>query len=207
LDKKLRAFIGLSLIFVLNDFAFIPLKTYTGWLAADYISRILALSVIFYLVRSGVCARGDFGLRRIAMGRFLGWAAALIVTGILIDQAGFRYLKGIFPSTALFSFPAADNIAVKYIDLTAGLLLVSLSEETVFRGLSATVLCGRSDNPACVVFASSVIFGLIHWSSGLHAVVTTAVWGILPMVSVLRTGSIYPALAAHWATDFVYFFQ
>lgn len=204
MDVKVKALAGLSLIFILNDLAFIPLKSYAGWLAADYISRMLALAVIFYLVRSRSLSWSDFGFKKLGARPFIAWSLALTATGILIDRLGSGYLKCAMPSTALFAFPAADNAALKLVDLTFGMALVSLSEETVFRGLSASALSGRMGK-AALVGVSCLLFGLIHWSSGVHAVVTTAIWGILPMVSVLRTGSIYPALVAHWATDLTFF--
>jgi membrane protease YdiL (CAAX protease family) len=205
-DSRLKTFAVLSLIFVLNDFALIPVRSYAGWLAVDYLTRILAFAVIIYAVRKGACRWPDFGLKPMRAAPFIAWTAALTVACILIDQFGWKFFRSVLPPAALFDFPKADNGIVKIADLTAGLVLVSVSEEMIFRGLAASALSGKF-RPGAIVAVSCVIFGLIHWSSGLHAVVTTAIWGILPMVSVLRTGSIYPALVAHWATDFIYFLQ
>ncbi len=56
-----------------------------------------------------------------------------------------------------------------------------------------------------VVVISSLIFGLIHWGLGPAVVVTAALWGILPAISVLLVRSIYPAIIAHYVTNFVDF--
>jgi len=206
-NSKPAFLIALTLIFVLNDFAFIPIKSYAGWLAVDYLSRILALAVIFFLIRSKRCAPADFGFVKIGLRPLIAWAAVLSVTGILIDRFVWQFLKGALPPTEVFSFPAADNNLMKLFDLTVGMVLVSVSEEAIFRGYYASVLGRYLKNPAVLVAVSCVIFGFIHWSGGLHAIMTAAIWAVLPMISVLKTGSILPAVIAHWATDFVYFLK
>jgi CAAX amino terminal protease family. len=206
-NSKLKFLIALTLIFVLNDFAFIPVKSYVGWLAIDYSFRILALAVIFFLIWSKRCALSDFGLVKMRVRPFIIWAVVLSVTGIFIDRFGWQFFKSVLPQTGILHFPASDNSFAKFFDLTVGVALVSISEEAIFRGYYASVLGGYFKNPAVLVTVSCLLFGLIHWSGGLHAILATAIWGILPMVSVLRTGSILPAVVAHWATDFVYFLK
>ena len=49
---------------------------------------------------------------------------------------------------------------------------------------------------------SALLFGLIHWSTGLHAVISAALWG-LPMVAMIRTGSVVPAMISLYVTDLV----
>jgi hypothetical protein len=46
----------------------------------------------------------------------------------------------------------------------------------------------QSSHPSLPV--SALLFGLIQWSMGLHAIISTALWGGLPMVVMIRTGSV-----------------
>ena len=133
--------------------------------------------------------------------RFL-WPLLLTVSGILIDQVGWRFLEEILPHTELASMPKIKNSFMNIFDLTFGVALVALSEEAVFRGYFFSALHHRL-SPRALVGLSAVLFGMIHWSQGLHAVVSTALWGILPMVCMVRTGSIIPGLIAHYSTDVV----
>ena len=207
MNNRLKYLIAFTFLFVLNDFAFIPVKSYMGWLAIDYTFRLMALAFITFLMYSKQCAPADFGLVKMRTGPFIAWVVVLSAAGIFIDRFGWRFFRSVLPPTGLFHFPAADNSFAKFFDLTVGVALVSVSEEAIFRGYYASVLRGYFKNPVALVAVSCVLFGLIHWSGGLHAVLATAVWGVLPMISVLKTGSILPAVIAHWATDFAYFIR
>ena len=203
----LRFLLLLTSIFALNDLFFLYVKSYVGWLAVDYASRILAILIVSYLIKTKRCSFGDFGFTKIGIKPFIFWAVILSAVGIFIDQAGWKFFENILPKTQAFAFPKITNHIVKIFDQTVGIALVSLTEEPIFRGFYFSVLKRYTGNPFTIVAVSSIAFGLIHWSSGLHAVITTALWAILPMVSVLRTRSVLPAVVAHYLTDFVYFFQ
>ena len=108
-------------------------------------------------------------------------------------------------STALVTFLPITEKWVYRIDLWGGLWLVALTEELVFRGLFWAVFRNLVRSRAMLVGVSAVVFGLIHWSAGFDTVLAAALWGILPMVSVMRTGSIYPAVVAHYLGNLVLF--
>lgn len=206
-NYKIVYLIGLSLIFVLNDFLFIFVKSYIGWLLVDYGSRVLAISIIAYLITSKRASFSDFGLVKLKIKPFIFWTIILSITGIFVDQVVSQFLAKALPPTQIFYFPKITNHFVKTFDLTFGIFLVSITEEPIFRGYYASILRPYIKNPITFVVISSIIFGLIHWSSGLDTIISAALWGVLPMISVLKTRSILPALIAHYATDFVYFFK
>jgi membrane protease YdiL (CAAX protease family) len=60
-------------------------------------------------------------------------------------------------------------------------------------------------NPGVMIAVSSILFGLSHWSGGLNIIITATLWAVLPMYVMVRTGSVVPALVAHFVTDFVAF--
>lgn len=197
------ALIALILIFVLNDFLLLSARDYRAWLAVDYGSRIAALTVIGYLLQQGIACRCDFGLIPLRFGRGTAWALVLSATGVLIDQFLWRWLELAFGQPRIASFPVIPHVFLRRFDLTAGIALISLSEELIFRGFFYSVMREHFQRTWVLIGLSAFVFGVIHWSMGLHAVLATAAWGVLPMIATIRTGSIYPAVAAHFVTDAV----
>jgi hypothetical protein len=192
----------LSSVYLLNDFLFMRAGSYGEWLAVDYGSRFLAIGIILCLLKQKISLPYEFGLKRIPLRQGLMWMLLLTLTGVLIDQAGWRFFEKILPNTQLAMMPKIGSPFVKTLDLTFGVALVAVSEEIVFRGYCYSALHGLM-SPRLLVPVSALLFGLIHWSTGLHAVISTALWGVLPMVAMIRTGSVVPAMIAHYITDLV----
>jgi len=201
-DRRLVILALLSSIFLLNDYLFMMARGVAAWLVIDYGSRLLAIGIVFYLVRQKISTPAEFGLKSISIRSCLFWTLLLTVTGLLIDQVGWRFLEQVLPNTQLTFMPKIKNPFVNLFDLTFGVALVAVSEELVFRGYCFSALQSRWRSWV-VVAISAVLFGLIHWSQGLHAIASTALWGILPMAAMTRTGSIIPAMIAHYITDLV----
>jgi membrane protease YdiL (CAAX protease family) len=203
-DRRFLILAVLSSIFLLNDFLFMKAGDYGVWLLVDYGSRLLAVGIVLALMQRKLSRAAEFGLTGISFRSGLAWALLLTATGILIDQVGWRFLEQHLPFTQLTSMPKIKSPFVNIFDLIFGLTLVAVSEEIVFRGYFYSALHKQLSSPALVAL-SMVLFGMIHWSQGLHAIASTALWGILPMVSVIRTRSVIPAVIAHYITDFVSF--
>ena len=201
-DRRLIILAVLSSIFLLNDLLFLKTTGYGAWLLIDYGSRLLALGIVLALVRRKTSRTDEFGLTGIPFRSGLRWLLLLTAAGLLIDQAGSRLLEQLLPGTQLASMPKITNAAVNIFDLTFGLALVALSEEAIFRGYFYSALHDRLSFRSLVAL-SAVLFGMIHWSQGLPAILSTALWGILPMVSMDRTRSIIPAVIAHYITNLV----
>ncbi len=203
---QLSALVCLSLIFLLNDFSNIFVGNYIVWLLIDYIFvKIVPLLVIFYLIKNRVCCVSDFGIKKIKIRQFVILTIILSIIGIIIDQVGWRFLERLLPKTQVGHFPIIENPIVNLVDLSLGLVLVGIIEEIIFRGFCFTVLkrCIVRILPA--IFISAIIFGLIHWSLGVHAIINCAIWAILPLIVMWKTGSVIPAIIAHFLTDFVAF--
>ena len=192
----------LSSVYLLNDLFFMRARNYEEWLAVDYGSRFLAVGIILWLLKQKISLPSEFGLKRIPLRQGLMWMLLLTLTGVLIDQVGWRFFEKILPHTQLAVMPKIGNPLVRTFDLTFGVALVAVSEEIVFRGYCYSALHSLM-RPRLLVPVSALLFGLIHWSTGLHAVISTALWGVLPMVAMIRTGSVVPAMIAHYITDLV----
>jgi membrane protease YdiL (CAAX protease family) len=101
--------------------------------------------------------------------------------------------------------PVISSPAWHWIDLTVGLLLVGVVEELVFRGYMYTCLRTFTESSSAIVAISSVAFGLIHWSLGLHAVLVTSLIGAVFMIAYLQTRALPPLMLAHFVINFIDF--
>ncbi len=158
--------------------------------------------------------------------RILFWIIGAVLYGVAVDQTVWPYLYYRFPESHRFVYPELNGV-VRIIDLTFGAGLVALTEELVFRSLALAVclsfrrkiilrrrLTAKSNESTMMVnhlilagfvFAGSIIFGVAHWGVGLHAVVSTSIWGLVPMIALIHTKSLWPAVIAHYITNVVAF--
>lgn len=191
--------------FLVNDLPLMQAGSYGLWILLDYLVRFLVVLAAIYIVTDKGGTVADFGLTRLPVNDAVKWSLLLSVTGILIDQVVWKIVEYHLPPTKMMSFPVPTSPWLNYIDLTFGLALVSLSEELVFRGYFYSVTRNLFNSQTAVVGLSAIIFGISHWSLGVHAIITTTIWGILPMMAMAKTGSIIPALVAHYLTNLVGF--
>ncbi len=195
------------LIFILNDFLFMMANNDIAFLLIDYVLKVAILIACIYLYKRQICNLEDFGFVKIGLKSFIFWTILLSISGVIIDQVGWRFFYKILPRTELLIFPIIENKILRTFDLIFGLILVGVIEELVFRGYFKNVVGKYIENKLIIIILSSIIFGICHWGAGLHAICTTTVWGILPMIMVIREKSIYPAIIAHYMTDFFGFSQ
>jgi membrane protease YdiL (CAAX protease family) len=192
--------------FLLNDFANIYVRDYQLWLVIDYVFvKAFPLGSIYYLVRSQKLSYADLGVKTIRAGPLAAWTAVMTFLGIVVDQFGSRLLASILPDTRIGEIPSIANPVVNQTDLCLGLALVAVVEEVVFRGLYFTILGRHVADTGRVFAVSSLVFGLIHWSLGIGAIIHTAIVGAIFMVSVWKTGSVFPIIIAHFLVNYVSF--
>jgi len=192
--------------FYLNDFANIYLKDWRWWLFIDYTCvKLFPLSVVLWLIRSGRLSAAELGLVRQTMPAFL--AAFLLATllGTLMDQNAYRLIEKLPGYPALAGMPEITSPAWNWIDLTLGLVAVGLVEELVFRGYLHAFLSRQTHSRFAIVFISSLAFGLIHWSAGLHVVLVASAIGAMLMLVYMSTKSLPAIMLAHAAVDFIDF--
>ncbi len=196
----------LTLPFYLNDFANIFVKDWRLWLLIDYsIVKLFIFLMVFGLIHSKRMQPSEFGLHP---QRALPFAIVFVIgtmAGTFIDQNGYMILNRLPGYPPLNAMPELGNSLWKWIDLTAGLLMVGIAEELVFRGYLSTFLSRYTQNPVTIVAISAVAFGFIHWSGGFHQVIVTAAIGSVFMVLYLRTHSLPAIMLAHFAVNFIDF--
>lgn len=198
--------------FFLNDFAFLKVETLALWLGVDYGSRALVLAVIFAYPPFRAAAIEALGLNKpdshplwphLGTLGLAGLAAAALALG---SEFAIRLpLLDVLPDTALFTYPDVDFGPVYWLDITAGLVLVAVSEELACRTVMRRALEKVTDSPIVIIAVSAVVFGLIHWSNGIPNIVNATVIGAVFMAAYLRCGTILPLIAAHYVIDIYYF--
>lgn len=192
--------------FYLNDFANIFIKDWRLWLLIDYAGvKLFPLVLLLWLVRSKKMRPAELGLTTQGMPLFFIIFLIVALVGMVIDQNGYQLITKLPGYSSFGDMPVIRDPAWRWIDLTLGLLLVGIVEELVFRGYMHTFLSRFTGSPSMIVAVSSVAFGLIHWSQGLHAVLITSVIGAMFMIAYQRTRALPPVMLAHFAINFIDF--
>lgn len=192
-------------VFYLNDFLYLFYSSPTVFYLSDYLLKgMLFIGIIAIFRRNNENIR-YLQVPKKSIPAIILWTVALLVIGIFIDQIAWRYLSKLLPQfNWQLHFHSISNPFYKIFDLTIGIFLVAFTEEYIFRYLIVKKL---RQNFSVVVASilSLVIFGFAHWSFGLTAIVSTMLWAVLPLISVLRLNSLVPAIIAHYLTNVISF--
>ena len=199
---------GLVLLFVLNDFIFARAETYIAFLAVDYVFRCVVIGAVLYIVRrhpalsftAVLVTRGSDDGNRIVL-----WTVVTVLVGLLVDHAIGPWLYYRLPYLSYYTLPQPDDVFTRWFDAFVGSGLTALSEEMVFRFLLPIVLLSLGVARVWTFTFVVVAFGVAHWGLGPEAILSSALWGIVPLVSVERTNALAPAVIAHFLTNAVAF--
>jgi len=209
-DRKnglyIMAVVLLASPFYLNDFANLYVKNWRWWLFLDYTGmKLFPFLVALWLIYSKKMRASEFGLTTQSVQSFLVVFLIVALVGTVIDQNGTQLIAKLPGYPPLGGMPAITSPVWNWVDLTLGLLMVGIIEELIFRGFMHTFISRYTENSFAIVVISSVAFGLIHWSLGLHVVVITSVIGAVFMIAYLRTGSLPAIMFAHFVINFIDF--
>ena len=196
----------LCLPFYLNDIADIFIKDWRLWLLIDYVGvKLFPLLVVWSLILGGKMGLAQFGFTHAPARSF--WSAFLVGTlaGLFLEQNGYAIISGLPGDHVLGGMPAITDPLWNWIDLTAGLLLVGILEELIFRGYLCTFLFRYTRRAVVIIGISALAFGLIHWSGGGHKVLVTALTGAVFMALYLRTQSLPALMLSHFVINFIAF--
>jgi len=192
--------------FYLNDLANIFIKSWAWWLFVDYTgTKVFPLLVAAWLIYSKRITTSELGLKTQVTRVFLVAFLISASLGTIIDQNGYQLISKLPGYPPLGGMPEITSPLWNWIDLTIGLFMVGVCEELVFRGFLLTFLRRYTDSSPTIVMISSIAFGLIHWSLGLHVVLITSIIGAVFMMVYLKTRSLPAIMLAHFAIDFIDF--
>ena len=204
-ERRVAAFLILAAPFFLNDIGFIVLDGGYGVYLVDYGTRSLVLVSCILWPTSRALAAERLSKQQWGTALAVLCAAAIPVLGRLsyhlveVPFVDFTDLRG------LFTFPPISDPALYWFDLTAGLLLVALSEELVFRKLALRWLEEAGRTPTQIVVISALFFSLMHWGSGPGRLLHTFIVGVVYMAVYLRLRQLWPLVLGHWIQNFAAF--
>lgn len=192
--------------FFLNDFTSIFVKDWRLWLIMDAVSvKLFPLAAFGWLIATKKMQLADFGLRAQSWPSFFKVFLIVTLVGTIIDQNAYQLAAELPGYPPLGQMPVITDPVWNWIDLTLGLLAVGMVEELVFRGFMHAFISRYTKSRFAIVVISSLVFGLIHWGLGFHAVLITSIIGAVLMVAYLKTRSIYSLIFAHFAINFIDF--
>lgn len=127
-----------------------------------------------------------------------------IISGIII---GFIAMAGIFFVESGFSLININDINIARLSIggTVEILIMSIFEEFIFRGLMLNGLNGLIKNKYIAVLVSAVIFGMAH-AGNPHAtiisIISNSLGGVMYSIAYLESKSLYFAIALHFSWNF-----
>jgi len=177
----------------------------SAWLPHDMAGLIAGIAdgvSLQYVAAALLCLAAGFvfGWRELSLGGPRPWRSVLLVLPSLL------YLVVFFGVALTLGLPPARAALFLAINLT----LAAFAEELMFRGLLFRGLLTRLKRPTAIVL-TSVIFGVAHVLNALATgdlataavqAVAAGMTGTFFLAIVLRTGSLWPAIAYHAAYDF-----
>jgi membrane protease YdiL (CAAX protease family) len=205
-------FLLLAMPFYLNDISNLLVSDWRTWLVIDYtFVKAFPIGLAVWLVATDRASAAAFGLRKVPLSTFLVAFTLSALLGTVIDQNAYRLIDDWYGYGALGGMPRITSTAWDWFDLTAGLLIVGLVEEMVFRGWLAHTLCWAQSRAGIhlsgwqICLCSALSFGAIHWSLGFHAVLVTGLIGGVYMAMYRLTRSVVPIALGHFMVNFVDF--
>ena len=168
---------------------------------AVYASAALSLMILSALA-FGVALWQDvppdrLGWRVGRAGPAFAWAAGVSVAGILLAWALVRLgaRLGLTESPLSFALMPRTPREIRAFLVMVG--IAAVGEEYLFRGFAWTVLAEPLGPwPAAVVTSAS--FGLSHGYQRMVGVLRAGLLGLLLTLPVMWTGSLFPAIVAHF---------
>ncbi|MEN6335433.1 MAG: type II CAAX endopeptidase family protein [Phycisphaerales bacterium] len=181
-------------------------KTSFPFIAVSTILRDLALVclIAFFTWRNGeplsvLGWRGRRLVRNIVLG-FVLYFPLVYVIGLLeqlLTAAGLSQPS--VPGPSFFDIQGRWEVALAVVLV----VVVAISEETIFRGYLILRLRTVTSSTAAAVVLSSVIFALGHGYEGSLGVVTIGVMGLIFSLAYLWTGSLVVPIVLHFLQDFI----
>ncbi|MDV7341736.1 CPBP family intramembrane glutamic endopeptidase [Terasakiella sp. A23] len=169
---------------------------------ADYLLR--AFLIGFFVLTFGMNGlfKGQSRLKDVF------WASGIIIVLLVLEKIVTQTEAAENFDSLLFDpvgFPKIENDLLLKFDLTLGLILVSLSEESIFRVAFVKIAEVKNWPVTKLYVLSTLLFAFMHFPQGLVGTVTAAVFGLVLMYFYRRTQSFLFVVVAHTLVN-VWFF-
>jgi membrane protease YdiL (CAAX protease family) len=192
--------------FLINKLIYASWPSYQVFLVTDYVCHIVALGLVYLLLRNSATSLPiPFRLTIPSRKRLaIALSTILVLIGVnVVVLTPFQYLDA--HTWRLTRFPAPTNIVVQSFDVTVGTALAGLSEEVVFRFYLINLFLLRRWSLAMAVLLSTLIFAGIHWSYGPGITIFAALAGLMFASLYIATGNLALPVIAHAGFDAVVF--
>jgi len=149
----------------------------------------------------------ELGFRAVSLERLIAWTVVITAIStvglalvLLLERRGWwpeesDLVQLLMPGTA-----AEKAWAVALVAPTA-----ALTEEFLYRGYLFAIIAGALHSTKWAWVLSSIAFGLAHIYQRPNGMVRAGLLGALLAWPLMRTGSLYPSMVAHFLVDAVAF--
>jgi membrane protease YdiL (CAAX protease family) len=200
--ESLACYLVLQLAFMPFQVWRLYQETALAWLLIDLLGQAVTIVLLFAFPsgREAVLRRERL---QVPVPDALRWIIGTVSIGLLIGWV-VPPLFAWIPDFALGTYPAPAGWLFA-LHLAFGLPLAAWLEEIVYRRLAFGALAPLLGSESARILLSAVIFGAIHWWTGIYNVIGTLLAGILFMLCYRRTGALWPAVAAHFILNLFWF--
>jgi membrane protease YdiL (CAAX protease family) len=185
---------------------------YIGWVKfpisgdaiylVDYLIRSLML-IVMWKERNVLICRPNWPQFRFWLIFFIFFVAITLLHQALYYFQFTYDLNNFFYKAETFS--PIENVFLLAFDMTAGLFLVAITEEFLFRYKLNEILRSKHIGIRFRYIITSTLFSLIHAPQGLVSIGETFLWGLLFFFLYQKAQSIHFLIVIHFLTNFVIF--
>lgn len=172
---------------------------YFSAVVSQWLVTVVALAVVFLIARKVFVQ----GFAAIPWDLTLGWGVGIAVIAITVlilviscESRGWLPRESDLVYRMIPETPREKVWAALIVAPTA-----AFCEEFLFRGYLLTELQDWLHSLLWAWVASSLVFGLAHCYQGWSGMTRAGLLGGLLAYPVARSGSLYPAMLAHWIID------
>jgi membrane protease YdiL (CAAX protease family) len=177
------------------------LVLYISAIFSQWLLTVLGLGVVLLVAREVF----QKGFAAVPLTETLQWAASITLASLLaLGMVIFLERRGLLPRESELVYllipetPREKLWSVLILAPTA-----AFCEEFLFRGFLLTQLNHWFHSMAWAWVLCSVAFGLAHSYQGWSGMTRAGLLGALLAYPVVRLGSLYPSMLAHWLIDTV----
>jgi membrane protease YdiL (CAAX protease family) len=176
----------------------------------DRLSAYAGSAGLLALLSVGALALGwdepgiqGLGLGPVGTGTFVVWTLGLLAVAAVL-QATFLGLSRLFGwKESKLLLELLPRTGEEKRAFAAVSVLAGFGEEIAFRGYAIPVLSPLLGGPWFAAVFTSATFGLLHAYQGPLGIVRTALFGLALAAAFILSGSLWPAVLAHFLLDLV----
>lgn len=178
-----------------------PVERIPAYLASAVTTGVLGFGGILLGVRR--FGLQTFGLAPLEPGLWLAWSLGLTLAGLTLLWAVLLIRRSLGVSETwllreLLPRARKERLLFALLSLAAG-----VGEEAAFRGYALQALAPHVGGLWGSAAFTSLVFGILHAYQGPLGMARTFLLGFLLATSVVLSGSLWPAILAHFALDLV----